>query len=75
MARTKPDYCDRWPHCVCAEHWRYYQNAPVEHFENAKPIIEAMLACIRERCPDKRVRAHASVQLMRPIFNEAERLQ
>lgn len=71
MKKRKPDRCTSWPDCVCGEHWRHFQNAPTEHFEHAAPVIEAMLACVRERCPDRRFRAQAALQLIRPIFAEA----
>jgi hypothetical protein len=70
MSKREADRCHRWPECSCGERWRYYQSAPIEHFEHAQPIIEAMLACVSERCPDARARAHATVQLLNPIFAE-----
>ncbi|MGY4227604.1 hypothetical protein ACVMIH_004965 [Bradyrhizobium sp. USDA 4503] len=62
---TRPDRCHRWPACVCRQHWDYYATAPLEHLENAEPIIEATLACISERCPDVRFRQHAQIQLLK----------
>jgi hypothetical protein len=77
MARTRPDYCERWNEgsCPCAQHWQHYQDAPTEHFESAQPIIEAMLHCVAARCPDRRFRRQATVQLLHPIFVEGERLR
>lgn len=63
--RKTADRCKRWPECVCKQHWDFYSTAPVEYFAEAKPIIEAMLACICESCPDRRYREHAIVQLMK----------
>ncbi len=65
MPKRKPDRCERWPECVCKQHWDFYATAPAEYFTEAQPIIEAMLACVGERCPDGRYRAHATVQLLK----------
>ena len=76
MPKRKPaDRCERWPECVCKRHYDYYATAPTEHFVNAEPIIEAMLACISERCPDRRYRQHATVQLMKIQSSNLEKEQ
>ncbi len=72
MKKRDPDICHRWPACVCREHWLFYQAAPVEYFVNAEPIINAMLSCIVERCPDARVRSAATIQLLHPIFRHQQ---
>ena len=64
MPKRKPDRCERWPECVCKRHWDHYATAPTEYFADAQPIIEAMLACISERCPNRHYRLHAAVQLL-----------
>ena len=73
------DRCKTWPDCICADHWRRRQSiddewAPTEEeFRSALTITTAMLACVAKRCPDGRARAHATVQLMHPIFAEGDR--
>lgn len=69
------DRCQRWPACICGEKWRFYQDAPIEAFEDAEPIIAATLACVAKRCPDRRARAHAAVQLLHPVFSKVGPLQ
>ena len=71
--KRDPDTCRRWPACVCGQHWLFYQDAPVEYFANAEPIINAMLSCIVERCPDPKVRSAATIQLLHPIFRPQQR--
>ena len=73
MKRDPATTCRRWPGCVCGEHWLFYQSAPVDYFLNAEPIINAMLSCIVERCPDARVRSAATIQLLHPIFRRQQR--
>lgn len=73
MTKHKPDVCNRWPACVCGQHWLFYQSAPVEYFVNAEPIINAMLSCIVERCPDAKVRSAATIQLLHPIFRRQQK--
>jgi hypothetical protein len=63
--KREPDMCRRWPACICKEHWDFYDQAPVEYLEHAQLIIEAMLACISEHCPDRRYRQHATVQILK----------
>lgn len=68
----KPDRCKTWPRCVCAQHWRQWQDrvpAP-EEYEAARTIIEATLSCVSHRCPIAAFREHATIQLLNPIFTE-----
>jgi len=75
MAKPKPERCNRWPDCICAEKWRHYQDAPIEHFEEAGPVLQATLACVSANCPNPKFRAAATLQLLHPIWTEVERLQ
>lgn len=77
MMRRNPERCKSWPDCTCGDKWRLYQNAPAEAFEHqsAAPILAATLACVAKRCPDRRFRDRATVQLLHPVFGEVERLQ
>jgi hypothetical protein len=67
MTKHKVDRCGLWPSCVCGDKWRFFQDAPLEAYEGpgAEPILEATLACVSAHCPDRRFRAHATVQLMK----------
>lgn len=66
--------CHDWPACICGDHWRDHQNREIapEAFETMRTIIEAMLHCVRAHCPDPRVRTHATIQLMHPVFQRRE---
>ena len=67
MRKREPDRCGLWPECICAEKWRFYQDASPDAYDcpGAEPIIEATLACVSAHCPDRRFRAQATVQLMK----------
>jgi hypothetical protein len=71
----KRDRCDTWPTCICADKWKLLEQklpalAPSaeEELEWVTLDVAVMLACVAKRCPDRRARAHAAVQLLHPIF-------
>jgi hypothetical protein len=63
-----------WPECCCGQLWRQWQDAEItpEEYDAAQTVINAMLACVAKRCPNKRARQHAMLQLMHPVFAEED---
>jgi len=70
--------CD-WPHnCSCHSQWLAWDKRFAEGWAEqprdafllgcAQDSMRLMLECVTLNCPDARVRAHAQVQLMHPIW-------
>jgi hypothetical protein len=75
--RHKPERCRDWPHCGCGDRWQHWQETlkavpppqfTEEEIEEIKANLIFMLSCVAQFCPDTRLRRHAMLQLLRPIF-------
>jgi hypothetical protein len=72
--------CQAWPECACHKtlvHWqdKLLANASWE-FESlawADTSIFFTLSCVAKRCPERRARAYAQVQLLNPWWNRQRR--
>jgi hypothetical protein len=75
--------CD-WPNCGCAQDYRKYKAAVAEMNDPAKPCpteaeVDAVLvhaqpvmACMSHRCSDKHVRTSALIDMLHPVWNDAD---
>jgi hypothetical protein len=68
--------CDRWPDCICARdlvHWQRVlekdDHLTLVELEDAQCNIFFSLCCVAYRCPDRKVRSYATVQLLNPFWN------
>jgi hypothetical protein len=69
--------CDDWPYCSCAEDLMRWQgilekddhDLMLDDLEEAQCIIFFSLCCVAYRCPDRKVRRYATVQLLNPYWN------
>jgi hypothetical protein len=75
--------CDLWPDCCCNKtllHWQ--DRLPYEEFELtleqlswAETSVFLALSCIAAHCPQRRVRAYAEMQLIKPWWDRQRRLE
>jgi hypothetical protein len=74
MLREK---CFDWPDCVCGTKWQYWQER-TEAWEVEQPSddeiqwarldIFLLLNCAAMHSPDRRVRRHATIQTLHPVW-------
>ena len=73
--------CELWPECTCHElviRWQQLPDDewPLLEFEQlawAETSIFLALSCLERHCPDRRVRAYATLQLLDPWWNRQKR--
>jgi hypothetical protein len=81
IAKLLHGRCESWPECSCGQKWDHWATTLQGHVATGVPLsaeaynwaltdLPCMLSCVAEHCPDKRIRRHALVQLMHPIFAE-----
>jgi hypothetical protein len=73
--------CDIWPDCSCARDLGHWQGVlqkddhdwTLDELEYAQCIIFFSLCCVAHKCPDRKVRRYATVQLLNPYWNRERR--
>ena len=63
--------CGLWPDCACRATLVHWQNKPLENgqwdlesLSWAETSIFLTLSCVAERCPERRIRTYAQMQLL-----------
>jgi hypothetical protein len=75
--------CD-WPNCGCARDYRHWKSVLADMNNPAKPCpteaeldgalihVQPVMACMSHRCRDKHVRTSALIDLLHPVWNDAD---
>ncbi len=71
--------CSIWPECACHRLWLHWQERLEEdrltfdELAAADMSIFYMLSCVSEHCPERKVQASASVQLLNSWWDRQRR--
>jgi hypothetical protein len=69
-------HCNAWPDCACKKTLAHWQDKlldggswELENLSWAETSIFITLSCVAERCPERRVKAYAQMQLLNPWWD------
>ncbi len=71
--------CQLWPSCSCHRQWVHLQDRlgqdgwSFDEIAAVETTIFFMLSCVSAHCPDRKVRASATLQLLNPWWDRQRR--
>ena len=68
--------CELWPDCLCKQRLVHWQDKlaedrvwDIETLSGAETSVYCALSCVAGRCPSRKYRAYAQVQLLNPWWD------